>query len=324
MSDKMSVVSRQDVRHMRWSGVIPKVACITAIQGSRHTKARIMYFVNNFRLQDYEGPRQLILVYHHSDTVAAELIDEYVDGTYIKGVAAFGDSVFPSAAGLRYGAWSSDADVIARWDFEEWHDPSRLSMQIRALATSSRPACVIRSPQHHQNQSTFNASSLAGERSWMNKHWHPLVPEESAALETSRAAQVVELDMESDPLASNMTHIKEAFDESPKQEIQLTDEKSIWEAQCSQLEEPDSTGFDGKSLEATIGETVGPDMSKQFHKLMKRRHDITQKLQLLCLQSTLEKDAHKQMFMREHVSQMFGIRSQLDKHISAMTELFSA
>jgi len=328
MSDKMSVVLRQDVRHMHWSGVIPKVACITTIQSSRHTKARIMYFVNNFRLQDYEGPRQLVFVYHHSDTTAAELINTYVDGTYIKGVAAFGDNVFSSGAALRYGAWSSDADVVARWDFEEWHDPSRLSMQIRALAKTSRPACVIRLPRDANNQQAFSGSSLVGERSWMNKHWHPLAPEESTLLETSEAAHVVKLDMQSDSLTSNMSHIKEAFDAAPKQEIQSdtkkTDDWNIWQPQCLQFEESKSPGVDGQGLEATIGETVGPDMSKQFHKLMKRRDDITQKLQLLCLQSVLEKDVHKQMFMRRHVDEMAGIRGDLDKHISAMTALFAA
>merc|ERR1719247_3392498 len=105
----------------------------------------MMYFINNFRLQDYEGSRQLVLVYHHADPDAAELVRTYADGSYIKGLAAQGNETFPSAAALRYGAWSSDADVIARWDFEEWHDPSRLSMQVRALAMAAKPASVLAS-----------------------------------------------------------------------------------------------------------------------------------------------------------------------------------
>merc|ERR1719454_2132706 len=84
-----------------------------------------MYFINNFRLQDYEGPRQLVLVYEYTDAEAAELARKYVDGYYIKAVATRSEK-FPSTESLRYGAWSSDADVIAQWDFDEWHDPSRL------------------------------------------------------------------------------------------------------------------------------------------------------------------------------------------------------
>jgi len=328
-SEKMSVVSRREVRHMKWSGAIPNVACITGIEGSRHTKARIMYFVNNFRLQDYEGPHQLVFVYHHSDTAAAELVRSYVDGYYIKSVVTFGDKVFPSAAALRYGAWSAfedGADVIARWDFEEWHDPSRLSTQVRAMAMTSRPACVTRLPQDsgkddQDQQQGFSASSLIGERNWMNQHWHPL--EESEVLE-KRAAQVVQLDMQNDRLISNMSHIHQTLDEQETKSPTNKMGHAYDMSECLEFEYANTNSDDGRSLEATIDTSVGPDMSQQFHKLMKRRHDITQKLQLLCLQSVLEKDAHKQVFMRQHVDSMAGIRAELDKHITSMTTLFAA
>jgi len=336
-SDKMSVVLRHDVRHMHWAGDIPKVACITVIHSSRHTKARMMYFINNFRLQDYEGPRQLVLVYHHTDTDAARLVRSYADASYIKGVATHGVNEFPSAAALRFGAWSSDADVIARWDFDEWHDPSRLSMQIRAMAMASRPACIIRQPHEpHKNDEekrTPSTSSLAGERTWMDKHWHPFLEGERTVLETSHAVQMVELDMQNNNLASNISHVEAGFRERPDQKTKVrtkvlgmtrTPAAHAWTLpECLAFDNSNSSTIDEHSLEDAVGGTVGVDMSKQFHTLMTRRHDITQKLQLLCLQSVLEKNLQKQVFMWQHVDQMTGILSQLDKHISAMKGLFA-
>merc|ERR1719271_890648 len=79
------------------------------------------------------------------DQDVAELVKQYADGTFVKSVAVPHGGDFPSTTGLRYGAWSAgDADIIARWNFDEWHHPRRLAMQVRALAKSSRAVSVLK------------------------------------------------------------------------------------------------------------------------------------------------------------------------------------
>merc|ERR1719235_2030533 len=47
------------------------------------------------------------------------------------------------------------------------------------------------------------------------------------------------------------------------------------------------------AAEKAIRENVGTDFGKKFHDLVKKRNDITLKLQLLCFEATMEKDAGK-------------------------------
>jgi hypothetical protein len=178
-SQKQSVVvNKADVRHLHWVDDLPKVAAIAWIRGGRKTRARMTYFVDNFKLQDYEGRRQLVLVYHSDDSEAADSLRQFANSTDVKIVAAHdSQDAFPSDAALRYAAWSSDADVVAQWDFEEWHDPSRLSTQIRAMAYAAKRACVlsVTSTSHKQEDEDkeISLSSVAGTRTWMKAHWHP-------------------------------------------------------------------------------------------------------------------------------------------------------
>merc|ERR1719401_2551455 len=94
-------------------------------------------------LQDYEGATELILLYHHADEQAAALVEQYSNGSSIRGVVARGGAVFPTTADLRYAAWTARADIIANWDFLEFHLPDRLSVQVRAMAVGRRPASVL-------------------------------------------------------------------------------------------------------------------------------------------------------------------------------------
>jgi len=204
-NSSLAVVTREQLRRAKWGGMIPKVACVTAIPSGSEARARMKYFINNFRLQSYEGPRQLILVHHKNDTEAARLVKPYADGSYIKAVAAQGnEAVFPSTTALRFGAWASDGDVIARWDFDEWHHPQRLSMQVRALALTNRPACLLRQwtvlEESGREARILSGhlgweGSLVGEASWMREHWHPLLEEERAVLGGAQAHRVVQVDM---------------------------------------------------------------------------------------------------------------------------------
>jgi len=65
-----------------------------------------------------------------------------------------------------------------------------------------------------------------------------------------------------------------------------------------------------------------PEFGKKFHDLVKRRHDVIMKLQLLCFQTTMEKDKDKHKFMHDHVLEMDRIHIELDKHVKKMASLF--
>lgn len=344
------VVSKRELRHLQWSGTIPKVSCITTISFSRHTRARMMYFVDNFKLQDYEGERQLLLVYHSSDTEAAELVKKYADGSTIKGVAAPSGSSenFPTNQALRYGAWSADAGVIARWEFDEWHDPSRLSMQVRALAATARPACILEGkPEQPTGGSTDKKpvvadTSLIGARSWMKVYWKPLPLQESEEeVVPPPEAHIVQLKMRNVQLTSAAGALQPFSKDTEKEEakpmvIEVSAKAEVkaeledagvheWTMkECLELDNSaDIPGLDADS-EAAIENQIGHGMSNMFQKLIARRHDITQKLQLLCMETTMETDMKEHIFKRQHVDQMIGIRAELDKHITSLvTHLLS-
>lgn len=161
---ELANVRIEELRGAKWSAKIPMVACVMAIPATSRARAELRYAVDNFFLQSYEGPRQLILVHHAEDEQGRELARKYADGSYIKAVAARGDAL-PSAPALRYAAWSSDADVVAQWDVGARHHPDRLAMQVRALGLTRRPACALRRPTPED--------SLVGEKGWMARHWYP-------------------------------------------------------------------------------------------------------------------------------------------------------
>eukprot|EP00747_Dinoflagellata_sp_TGD_P163650 gnl/TRDRNA2_/TRDRNA2_182550_c0_seq1.p1 gnl/TRDRNA2_/TRDRNA2_182550_c0~~gnl/TRDRNA2_/TRDRNA2_182550_c0_seq1.p1 ORF type:complete len:607 (+),score=120.96 gnl/TRDRNA2_/TRDRNA2_182550_c0_seq1:66-1886(+) len=205
-SPSPKLIQREELANAHWAGKIPKVACVTVIPSSAGAMAYARYFlmnfIENFRAQSYEGPKQLVLVYHSNNTEAAMLVKRYADGTFVKGVGAFGPEEVPSTTAYRYGAWSSDADIVARWDFDAWHHPSRLSMQVKALAQTRRPGCILKSwtvlgasgNNHTETGGSGWDMTLVGETKWMHKFWHPLLPEEKAVLEGPEAGHVVRLE----------------------------------------------------------------------------------------------------------------------------------
>lgn len=194
---------RDELRHAKWAGMIPKVACVSVVPSGREAKYQIKYLVNNFRLQTYEGPRQLVLVYDHSDKVAKQLIGKYADGIYIRSAAARSDGKFPSTTAFRFGAYVADADIIARWDFDAWHHPDRLSLQVRALAQKTRPvsrllAWTLRNGTEDTRSDpdeSIGEASLVGEKAWMAEHWYPLLGDETSTLTSTHLRYLVQLDM---------------------------------------------------------------------------------------------------------------------------------
>lgn len=206
-SKQRITLSTQDLRGKHWQGKIPKVACIMAIPTTNDTSkvAWLQYAVTNavnaFRAERYEGPKQLVMVYHNKDKVAARIATRLADGVYVKGVAAH--MPVPSTMSMRYAAWSADkdADVVARWDMNAYHHPERLSMQVRALGFSGRPVSVQMwgvtfsedGKRSVAGEESGLESSMVGIRAWMDGHWHPYVENWSGPL--ARVGDLVTLDM---------------------------------------------------------------------------------------------------------------------------------
>jgi len=208
-------VERGQLRSQKWQGKLPTVACIVAIPSSSNAKAQIKHVVENFRLQNYEGQRQLVILYRApsptassstvTDSEVEELVRKHADGTFIKGVAARSHGEFPSTTSLRYAAWETDADIIARWNFDEWYHADRLSMQVRALVLTSRPVSLLKSwtvlgpekasPGMLLSDNIGWESSIVGEAAWMKSHWMPLLYHERQVLGGTQSHSVVQVDM---------------------------------------------------------------------------------------------------------------------------------
>ncbi|CAK0848786.1 unnamed protein product, partial [Prorocentrum cordatum] len=118
-----------------------------ALPATATAQFHLMYAVNNFKLQRYDGDSELVVgrTDHHDDAEGAKLVRKYTqEGARVRGVASRDDvASFPSTMAFRYAAWTSRAQVIAQWDFEAYHHPERLSMQVRAMASSRRPGSLL-------------------------------------------------------------------------------------------------------------------------------------------------------------------------------------
>jgi len=195
-SKQRMILEPQELKAARWAGAIPKVACIAALPFGTVTQAQIRAIVDDFHAQTYEGPAQLVLVYNFQDQDTARLVRIYADGTHIKGVAARDNTELPSTTALRFGAWSAgqDAQVIAHWSLGARHDPERISLQVRALALSARPACLLK----REKGTDLADDTLVGETKWMWEHWHPMLNEQRAVLEHLQDADIVQVNAELD------------------------------------------------------------------------------------------------------------------------------
>jgi len=195
---------RHTLHAARWAGMIPKAACITAIRSGGTARLRMAKFIHEFNAQKYEGPSQLVIVYHANDTEAAMLVHLYADGSRIKGVAAAGHEELPSTTAMRFGAWSAgeDAEVIFHWEFEAWHHPDRLGLQVRAIALGGRPGSLLEHPAAGASyrpggQPDAWEETLAGEAKWMQRHWYPHMYGQRDSLKKWQDSEIVGVDMDS-------------------------------------------------------------------------------------------------------------------------------
>lgn len=198
------IMQRRELLTHHWEGHIPKVACVTVLPQGHVTEQLMTYFMDNYRLQHYEGAQQLVIVYHSSDKEASRLAHLHADGTSVIAAAAQEAGGFPSATAYRYGAWlAKGSDLVARWDFDAWHHPNRLSMQVRAIVLAGRQASVVASitsfdadGKHSIIKGGTGAhGSMIGETSWMQKHWMPLLEEESSVVHGLQAHHLVQVDI---------------------------------------------------------------------------------------------------------------------------------
>jgi hypothetical protein len=297
-----------------------------------------MYVVNGFLLQKYEGASQLVIVYHYGDEASARIVRGYADGRRIKGVAFRGEGDLPSTMALRYGAWSSDAEVIAQWDFDDVHHPNRLSMQVRALASAGRPASLDLGDQEDGAAARGREASIVGEAAWMREHWHPLLDEERGALERAQAHNIVLVDapelllvdplhrhpsQERSPAAASTQASRE---ENTIETAQASREDSSLETagiEACRSRVPTAAQGDGNiALQGKIVEEVGSDLGERFQLLAEKRRNITEKFAVLCAEADEEVEIGRRSELRRQAGRMAGIRAQLDEHFAALGKVF--
>jgi hypothetical protein len=175
----------------------PSVACIAVLPSGEDTFQRVRFLVDNFVEQTYEGSMQLIIVAddgHESE----EALASFVDGVTVKAVHAPIDRM-DLAALYRLGLdEADDADILARWDWNAWHHPDRLALQIRTMVLTSRPVSHLRTwttthdGSEAPRQEELGEPTLVGEREWMKRYWYPGHHEEQ--LQTAHSRHFVELD----------------------------------------------------------------------------------------------------------------------------------
>jgi hypothetical protein len=197
---------RQDERLQgQWQGQAPLVACVTVLPQGEVTEQLMKTFMDNYKAQEYEGDRKLVMIYHQDDQQARDIAQPYVNGKSIIAAAAFGEGKFISSTAYRYGGWlAKDADITAQWDFDAWHHPLQLSMQVRAMAISGRPSSVVTWVTDYSTDGTKSSTvqggigqhgSMVGETSWMRKFWMPLIEDEQFVPSGLHAREVVQVDM---------------------------------------------------------------------------------------------------------------------------------
>lgn len=176
-----------------WEGQPPKVACVTAVPDGPEALRDLNVTVDSFRAQSYEGQKELFLVYHARSRGTAELVRSFGDGAAgIVAVAAYGEEEYPSPAALRFGAWKSDADLVARWDVGTQHHSRRLSQQVSAMALAGRPACVLAGGAVGGDPAA-QEQTLVGEAAWMKRNWFPALPGATPLPSGPLAADLVRL-----------------------------------------------------------------------------------------------------------------------------------
>jgi hypothetical protein len=285
-------VAREQLMTFQWEGKLPSVACIAPITAEAATERQISALVSNFRLQMYEGRRSLALLYKASDSATAELLQRFADGVLVKAVAARNTGEFPSTTALRYGSWAADADIIARWNADEWYHPQRLSMQIESMVLAARPVSLLKSwTLHGSSASSFETSvadkvgwegSMVGEASWMKQHWMPMLEEERLMLGGVQAGSVVQLDMP-ELLAYRVDESSADYWHSVLLHFHIDEAQvSLLEAPKACTALPATVAAVGTMLQHDVTEKLGAELGDIYKTLVRSREAVSGSLRTLC------------------------------------------
>jgi hypothetical protein len=328
-------VERSQLRSQKWQGKLPTVACIVAIPSGSSAEAQIKHVIENFRLQSYEGQRQLVILYKAPspttpsslDSEVEALVRKHADGTLIKGVAARSHGEFPSTTSLRYAAWETDADIIARWNFDEWYHADRLSMQVRALALTSRPVSLLKSWTVLGSENASSAmllsdnigweSSIVGEAAWMKSHWMPLLHHERQVLGGTQAHSVAQVDM---PELS--TYIMDAGSwQGALSHFGLANHAALSSGVPKACLQAFGTGAHHVHVKSEIVDKVDFELAETYHGLAINHADVDEKLRLLCDEVSATKEPLQRDMLVAQVEQIAAVQKQLAGHSQTLKDI---
>jgi hypothetical protein len=299
------IASWEDLHARKWSGKKPHVACITMVPRGTHSVHQIMYFVNNWKLQDWES-KELVLVYQHSDKRLAKVVHEYVDGKSVKAVAAR-DGEFPSTAAMRFGAWSVKADIIARWDFDEWHHPQQLTLQVNALAFTSRPASLLQPKGTHGANATDREATLLGEAKWMREEWYPFLNHGSDVLEENKGHHIVQVDVEQLDI-----NAKSAENVSSEEALEIERaEVDAGVAFCMKLRKQDH-----QPLTVSRGQLPVAALELDHENLTYVHHDADARLEDLCSKAEKEADSSKRAELHRKAARLSSFEAEIASELN--------
>lgn len=117
-----------------------------------------------FTSQTYPN-RQMVLVYEEEDHPTVEFIESTSLDSRFKVVKVSQSQPKLALGGLRnLSVENAGGEYVCQWDDDDWYDPERLSVQMRALLVSGKPACVLSHwiilDSHH------NTAYLSNRRLW--------------------------------------------------------------------------------------------------------------------------------------------------------------
>jgi len=341
LSEGLVALERSQLRSQKWHGLLPKVACVVAIPSGSNAKAQIKHVIENFRLQSYDLTRaQLVFLYRapsptamsslEADREVEELVREHADGTLITGVAARTHGEFPSTTSLRFAAWATDADVIARWNFDEWYHADRLLMQVRALAVTSRPVSLLKrwTVMGSENASSGTVlsddigweSSIVGEAAWMKEHWMPLLYHERQVLGGVQAHSVVQVDM---PELS--TYIMDAGSwQGALNHFGLANHTATASEVPKVCLQNFAASTDNSHVESAIIDKVGVELAETYHGLATKAASVAEKLRLLCDEISATTEPLQRDMMVGQAEKMAAVQLQLSQHFEHMKAIFKA
>lgn len=260
----------------------------------------MMYFVDNWKLQDWDS-KELVLVYQHGDERLAKIVQKYADGKSVKAVAAR-DGKFPSTAAVRFGAWSVKTDVIARWDFDEWHHPEQLTLQIKALAMTSRPASLLQPTGTHGASTMDREATLLGEAKWMRELWYPFLEHGSDIFEEDRAHHIVQVDVPKLDINAKSTTKLPFIDALEIEKAEIAAGVAI----CTKLRKREHQQFT-----VSLGALPVAELELDHQNLTQIHHDADVRLEDLCNKADKEANLLKRAELHRQAARLSSFEAEI-------------